>query len=105
MRWSSPGSAVTAALGWRIADRPAHASGGPSARLRPAGVRREVVEERALLVGREPGHAAARELLAHAPDLHLPHLERHAPGRVEPVAAHAALAEHTRPGRLRIGQR
>src|SRR5439155_7695526 len=71
---------------WRIADRPPHASGGASARLRPRGVRREIVEERALLVGREPGHAAARELLAHAPGLHLPHLERHAPGRVETVA-------------------
>src|SRR5437764_2638645 len=78
---------------------------GASARLRPAGVRREIVEERALLVGHEPGHAAPRELLAHAPGLHLPHLERHAAGRVETVAAHTALAEHARPGRVRLGQR
>src|SRR5207247_4374643 len=78
---------------------------GASARLRPPGVRREIIEERALLVGDEPRHAAARELLAHAPDLHLPHGERHAAGRVEPVATHAALAQHARPGRLRIGQR
>src|SRR5881397_3165034 len=78
---------------------------GASLRLRPPGVRREIIEERALLVGGEPGHAAARELLAHAPDLHLPHGERHAAGRVELVAAHAALAEHARPGRVRIWQR
>src|SRR5437016_14348666 len=95
MRWSSPGLSVNGSSRWRIADRPPHASGGA---LRPAGVRREIVDEHTLLVGGEPGHAAARELLTHARDLHLPHGERHAAGRVEPVAADAATAGPGAPG-------
>src|SRR5207244_3996413 len=54
-------------------------------RARPsghAGVRGEVVEEHALLVGREPRDAATREHLAHAADLDLPHLRRHRAGGV-----------------------
>jgi hypothetical protein len=68
-------------------------------------VRGQVVEQRPLVAGGEPGDATLREEGAHAFHLVAPHVGGHEARGVDAVAAATALGQHAGTRGIRIGQR